>query len=76
MSCKRCKSERIMSIQSHCVDRFFATLGDKEYGPDYVPHDMGIGGGDDVDIDLCLDCGQEQGEYPVYPECFQEDEDE
>jgi hypothetical protein len=26
---------------------------------------MGIGGGDDVDIDLCLQCGQVQGEFPI-----------
>jgi hypothetical protein len=25
---------------------------------------MGIGGGDYVEIDLCMDCGQTQGKYP------------
>lgn len=31
----------------------------------YLPHDLGIGGGDDVDITVCLDCGQLQGTWPL-----------
>lgn len=75
MSCKQCKSERVASILGHCVDRFVARLDSKEY-EGYVPHDMGLGGGDDIDIDVCLDCGQIQGDFPVNPECFQDEEDE
>lgn len=26
---------------------------------------MGIGGGDYFEIDLCLDCGRVQGEFPL-----------
>jgi hypothetical protein len=26
---------------------------------------MGIGGGDNVRMDICLDCGQVQGTYPI-----------
>jgi hypothetical protein len=76
MSCQKCNNERIVSIQGHCVDRFFATLGHKEYGPDYVPDGLGIGRGDDIEIDYCLDCGQIQGEFPIYPECFNDEDDE
>lgn len=78
MSCQNCKGERIMSIQGHCVDRFTADLDGKEFGPDYVPGDMGIGEGDDIEIDFCLDCGQMVGDFPIYPQCFEsegEDED-
>jgi hypothetical protein len=32
---------------------------------DYVPSDLGIGGGDDVQFDYCLDCGQIQGKFPL-----------
>jgi len=31
----------------------------------YVPRDLGIGGGDDVNFDYCLDCGQIQGRFPL-----------
>ena len=34
---------------------------------DYVPRDLGIGGGDDVHFDYCLDCGQIQGKFPLLP---------
>jgi hypothetical protein len=33
----------------------------------YVPRDLGIGGGDDVHFDYCLDCGQIQGKFPLLP---------
>jgi hypothetical protein len=32
---------------------------------DYVPRDLGIGGGDDVQFDYCLDCGQIQDSFPL-----------
>jgi hypothetical protein len=31
----------------------------------YVPRDLGIGGGDDVQMTFCLDCGQLQGAFPL-----------
>ena len=76
MTCQKCKDERIVSFQGHCVDRFFATLGDKEYGPNYVPRDLGIGGGDDIEIDYCLNCGQIQGEFPIETKAFDVNEEE
>jgi hypothetical protein len=30
-----------------------------------VPRDLGIGGGDDVHFDYCLNCGQIQRELPL-----------
>jgi hypothetical protein len=33
----------------------------------YVPDDLGIGGGDYVEFDYCLDCGQLQGKFPLPP---------
>ena len=75
MSCKQCNSERVASVMGKCSDLFNAQLDEKEY-EGYVPHDMGIGGGDEVQFDYCLDCGQIQGNFPVNPECFQDEEDE
>jgi hypothetical protein len=31
----------------------------------YVPRDLGIGGGDDVQMTYCLDCGQIRGSFPL-----------
>lgn len=44
----------IINIGGHCQDRFTASNseGTFEYGPDYVPSIVGIGGGDDIDIDV------------------------
>jgi hypothetical protein len=64
MSCQRCKSERVATINSKSSDLNFVTLGDKEYNG-YVPDDIGIGGGDYINFSWCLDCGQIQGEFPV-----------
>ena len=33
----------------------------------YVPRDLGVGGGDDVEFTYCLDCGQIQGTFPLPP---------
>jgi hypothetical protein len=33
----------------------------------YVPDDLGIGGGDDVNFDYCLDCGRIRGNFPRPP---------
>lgn len=55
-----------MNLNSHASDLHFARLKDFEkvgYAPS-IPH---ICGGDDVKIDICLDCGQVQGKFPIGP---------
>ena len=74
MNCKNCKSERIAGIGAKCSDRFNASIGDKSHDG-YVLDDMGVGGGDYIDIDFCMDCGQIQGKFPL-PECELEMEPE
>jgi len=64
MKCQRCGSERILSAGCKCSDMFTASVGDLEIDG-YVPDDLGIGGGDYVELDLCLDCGQLQGKFPL-----------
>ena len=44
--------------------------GRHEHG--YVPRDLGIGGGDDVQLAYCLDCGQIQGKFPLPPTQMEE----
>lgn len=66
MSCQRCGSIRVASVSAKCSDLCFVSIGDAEKDG-YVPHDMGIGGGDYVEFDICLDCGQVKGEWPLPP---------
>ncbi len=62
--CQRCASLRLARILAHCSDMCSVDLaGHHEHG--YVPRDLGIGGGDDVQFAYCLDCGQIQGKFPV-----------
>jgi len=54
-----------MSVSAKCSDLFSATLLGASYNG-YVPREIGIGGGDFVEFDYCLDCGQIQGDsFPV-----------
>lgn len=64
MECQRCGSARVLSAQGKCSDLCFARIGDGPEHDGYVPKGLGIGAGDNIDIDLCLDCGQAQGEFP------------
>jgi hypothetical protein len=50
-------------------------MGDREI-IDYLPSDLGIGGGDDSEFDYCLDCGQIQGTFPMPPTCLEADSEE
>lgn len=62
--CQRCNSSRILTVNAHCRDLCVVSIGNAETDG-YVPDDLGIGGGDDVEFDLCLDCGQQQGTWPL-----------
>lgn len=67
MACKKCNSNRVASVNAKCSDLCSINIGDNE-SVSYVPRDMGIGGGDYVNFEYCLDCGQIIGEFPL-PEC-------
>lgn len=64
MKCQRCNSDRIASVSAKCSDLcFWETAGIEKDG--YVPGDVGIGGGDYVELSYCLECGQIQGTWPI-----------
>jgi hypothetical protein len=63
MACQRCKSERTARLGSKSSDLNMVCIGNKEHDG-YVPYGLGIGGGDYVEFDWCLDCGQIQGTFP------------
>jgi len=64
MSCQKCKSKRVASVNAKCSDLCFVAIG-KQERDGYVPKDMGVGGGDYVEFDFCLDCGMVQGKFPL-----------
>jgi len=62
--CQHCKSERLMTVNAKCDDRCSINYDDMERH-DYVLDFIGIGGGDYVNFEYCLDCGRIQGDFPV-----------
>lgn len=62
--CQHCSSDRIMSINAKCSDRCMIEYKDMERC-DYVPRYLGLGGGDYVKFEFCLDCGRIQGDFPM-----------
>ncbi len=75
MNCDECNSERVISVSGKCSDLFNANYQGKSL-VDYVPEDMGIGGGDYVEFTYCLECGKIQGEFPVKDPGFASSEEE
>jgi|WetSurMetagenome_2_1015567.scaffolds.fasta_scaffold1759253_2 hypothetical protein len=64
MSCTSCKSKRLCSVNGKCDDRCTVEVGGADCD-DYVPSDLGIGGGDYLRFTYCLDCGKIQGSFPL-----------
>lgn len=63
MKCQRCQSERVLQVTGKCSDCCGVSMGDSEM-TGYVPGDLGIGVGDYIEFNLCLECGQLQGKFP------------
>jgi hypothetical protein len=67
MKCSTCGIERIARISGKTSDMFSMDCvpeGLDDYNG-YVPNNMNIGGGDYIEFDYCLNCGQIQGNFPV-----------
>lgn len=64
MPCDSCNSERILSVTAKCSDLCFVKLEEDEY-EGYLPHDIGIGGGDYIEFEMCMKCGKVQGNFPL-----------
>jgi hypothetical protein len=62
--CDNCCSERIISITGKCCDCFIAEYKGIDYDG-YVLSEAGIGGGDDIEMRYCLECGKIQGNFPI-----------
>lgn len=64
MTCKKCNSNRVADVNGKVSDMCFVSINGKEHDG-YVPKDMNIGGGDYLEFQYCLDCGQIQGKFPL-----------
>ncbi len=68
MICHRCNNNQILRFGAKCSDLFDATYqaatGPIDYSG-YVPYNLNIGGGDYIELAICMNCGQTQGTFPV-----------
>jgi hypothetical protein len=77
MGCQRCNSKRLFKIDGKSSDRNIVEYDGKVLVNCYVPTDAGLGSDSDcIIITYCLDCGQLQGEFPIHPDIYDEDEEE
>jgi len=51
-----CKHEHTISFGGKCSDLFDLTWPDGTGYDGYVPYDLGIGGGDYIQVTVCVDC--------------------
>ena len=67
MTCK-CGSVRILAVGGKASDLCVVSIvsdGEVYEHDGYVPSDINIGGGDYIELDICLDCGTVQGDWPL-----------
>lgn len=69
MKCQKCDSEHVIEFGSHGRDCNIinAPSFDVEYDG-YLPYISDVCGGDDMLLNVCLNCGQIQGQFPKIDE--------
>jgi len=60
MNCDNCESDRLLEVMAHCTDTCAMNYKGVEH-LGYPPFDLNLGGGDDIEYTVCLDCGKIQG---------------
>jgi len=66
IGCQKCESKRVMSLYGKCSDMSNFSMQEFDHEHDgYAPHIPNVCGGDNIQFDVCLDCGQIQGEWPL-----------
>ena len=62
MTCKCGNYTRFLNVQGKCSDLSFTSVPHLKYENDgYAPHIPGLGGGDYIEVQVCLNCGLLQG---------------
>jgi len=64
VTCQKCKSTRIFEVNSKASDCHWTYFNGKE-DVGYLNSNIGIGGGDYLEMTYCLECGQIQGKWPL-----------
>jgi len=59
-----CEHERTMTVGAKVNDGCSITLDDQRH-VGYVPDMLNIGGGDYLEFEVCADCGQMMGRWPL-----------
>lgn len=67
LKCIKCSSHRLLTINGKVSDMFSAYDEVIDYDG-YVPKGLGIGGGDYISFQYCLNCGQIQNKFPITEE--------
>ncbi len=64
--CQTCGGNKIIRVNAICADSCIFVCPNHDIHNDvgFVPGEVGIGGGTSIDLTLCLDCGQLQGNWP------------
>jgi hypothetical protein len=73
MTCQTCDSNRLATINGHSKDLASIQVGGV-YHDGYLPTISNVCSGDDIDIIVCLECGQLQGDWPVDDPDFEDKE--
>jgi hypothetical protein len=66
MKCQRCSSERILSFCAKTSDLCNAEYDGKTHSGLTPEVECLGGGGDYLSMDVCLSCGQVQGDFPQF----------
>jgi hypothetical protein len=69
--CQRCKSDRVFTVGAKGSDRHSGSFKGEEFDG-YMPSGLNLGGGDYLELDICLECGQAQGQWPVHDPDFED----
>lgn len=59
-----CQHKQILGVNAKCSDCFDGSFNGMSI-QGYVPYDLNIGGGDYITFELCVECGQIQGDWPI-----------
>ncbi|MCP5018935.1 MAG: hypothetical protein GY938_27205 [Ketobacter sp.] len=65
-NCKKCNSDRSARIIAKSSDRNSGNFDGLNFEGS-IPYDIGIGGGDYVRFEWCLNCGTIAGNFPIAP---------
>jgi hypothetical protein len=60
-----CGDDRIMHVSAKCSDLCYVSFPNGHENNGYVPNGVNIGGGDYINIKVCMNCGKIQGEWPL-----------